>query len=253
MAQKAEKLKGIIFDKDGTLFDYAQIWEEVLKEGIDNAFISMGKSEHLRAKQAMLKMIGIDEQGKCLPKGLVFTHRPVIIMRRFLLYCAKYRINAIKAFRSYHYSVKHSEILLTEKLKQMDFTLQKTLFKTLKDRGYKIGIITSDNASSTSLFLSLMGLQPMVDFVASRDSHYRRKPHPQAFIEFCTKCNLKNGQVAMVGDTLTDMIFAKRAKAGYTIALLSGSNDGKRLSKLSDVLYPDISFLSDDKILFPPQ
>ena len=35
MAQMNEKLKGIIFDKDGTLFDYAQVWEDVLKEGIE--------------------------------------------------------------------------------------------------------------------------------------------------------------------------------------------------------------------------
>lgn len=250
MAQKTEKLKGIIFDKDGTLFDYAQVWEEVLKEGIDNAFHSMGKSEHLRAKQAMLKMIGIDESGNCLPKGLVFTHRHASIMRKFLLYCATYRINAIKAFKSYHYSVKHSEILLTEKLSKMDFSLQQSIFQNLKQQGYKIGIITSDNASSTSLFLSLMGLQPFIDFVASRDSHYKRKPHPQAFHEFCNTFNLQTREVAMVGDTLTDMIFAKRAKAGYIIALLSGSNDSKRLLKISDALYPDISHLQEDSRLF---
>lgn len=54
----------------------------------------------------------------------------------------------------------------------------------------------------------------------------------------------------MVGDTLTDMIFAKRAKAGYIIALLSGSNDSKRLLKISDALYPDISHLQEDSRLF---
>ncbi len=55
----------------------------------------------------------------------------------------------------------------------------------------------------------------------------------------------------MGGDTITDMLFAKRAKAGYTIALLSGSNDKKSLRRLSDVVYPDISALLTDKRLFP--
>ncbi len=250
MAQTAEKLKGIIFDKDGTLFDYAQVWEDVLKEGIDNTFTSMGRKEHHKAKRAMLELMGIDREGKCLPKGLVFTHRPARILRRFLLYCLRYRVNAIKAIRGYHQSVKNSEALLTEKLRTMDFTIQQTLFRELKKAGYAIGIITNDNDSSTSLFLSLMGLEKMVDFVSSRDSHYHRKPHPQAFQAFCKQAGIESHEVAMVGDTITDMVFAKRSKAGYTVALLSGSNDRKRLKAISDVVYTDISALLYDKRIF---
>jgi len=55
----------------------------------------------------------------------------------------------------------------------------------------------------------------------------------------------------MVGDTITDMLFAKRSKAGYTIALLTGSNDRKRLRPISDVIYADISALLQDKRIFP--
>lgn len=251
MAQMNEKLKGIIFDKDGTLFDYAQVWEDVLKEGINSAFVSMGKAEHQKAKKAMLHLMGIDEHGDCHPKGLVFTHRPVQIFRRFLLYCIRYRVNAIKAIRAYHQSVQNSEVLLSEKLGKMDFSLQQTLFSTLKERGYSIGIITNDNASSTSLFLSLMGLSDYIDFVSCRDSNYKKKPHPQAFLEFCRQQDILPGQVAMVGDTITDMLFAKRSEAGYTIALLSGSNDNKSLRPLADVVYPDISAIIADKRLFP--
>lgn len=253
MAQTAEKLKGIIFDKDGTLFDYAQVWEDVLKEGIDKTFTSMGRKEHQKAKNALLTLMGIDEEGKCLPKGLVFTHRPVRILRRFLVYCVRYRVNAIKAIRGYHQSVRNSEVLLTEKLRKMDFTIQQTLFRKLKEAGYAIGIITNDNDSSTTLFLALMGLEEMVDFVSSRDSHYRHKPHPEAFQTFCSKAGINSSEVAMVGDTITDMLFAKRSKAGYTIAVLSGSNDRKRLKPISDVIYADISALLHDKRIFTSQ
>ncbi len=253
MAQKVEKLKGIIFDKDGTLFDYAQVWETILKEGIALTFNSMGRQNQQSAKQAMLSLMGIDEKGQCIPKGLVFTHRRVQILRRFLLYCIRYRVNAIKAIKGYQRSVKHSEVLLNEKLKQMDFSIQQSLFRRLKEKGYYIGVITSDNASSTNLFLSLMGLEKMVDFIASRDSNYRRKPHSEAFNTFCEQAGIQPSQVAMVGDTLTDMLFAKRAQAGYRVALLSGSNDRRSLERLSDVVYEDISSLHHDTRLFPAQ
>lgn len=246
MAQLNGKLKGIIFDKDGTLFDYAQVWEDVLKENIELSFEAMGKSSKVKAKQAMLHLMGIDNEGACHPKGLVFTHRKVQIFRRFLLYCFRYRINVIKAMRAYHHSVQHSEVLLSRKLKTMDFSLQQRLFAHLKEQGMKIGVITNDNASSTSLFLSLMGIEQYVDFVASRDSRFKHKPNPEAFLHFCNLYDLQPRQVAMVGDTITDMLFAKQAKAGYTIALLSGSNDVRSLSALADVVYPDISHLLND-------
>ncbi len=250
MAQTADKLKAIIFDKDGTLFDYAQVWQTVLIESIDSAFEAMGKHDRLRAKEAMLRLMGIDEAGRCLPSGLVFTHRRVRIFRRFFLYCIRWRVNAFKAMRAYYLSVTNSETLLGAKLAAMDFSMQRHLFSSLKDAGHRIGIITSDTDSSTALFLRLMGLAEYVDFVVSRDSHYKRKPHPQAFLEFCSRFGLTAGQVAMVGDTITDMLFAKRAGAGYRIGVLSGSNDVRRLGRHSDVVYPDISTLIDDRRLF---
>ncbi|MGI6489975.1 MAG: HAD family hydrolase [Sphaerochaeta sp.] len=250
MAQTADKLKAIIFDKDGTLFEYAEVWESVLIASIENAFTVMGKHDRLRAKEALLRLMGIDEEGNCLPSGLVFTHRRVQIFRRFLTYCIRWRVNAIKALRAYHLSLAHSERLLSAKLATMDFSMQQHLFSSLKDAGYHIGIITNDSDSSTALFLSLMGLQQYIDFVASRESHYKRKPHPQAFFEFCTRFSLTPCQVAMVGDTLTDMLFARKAGAGYRIGVLSGSNDARRLERHSDIVYPNISVLLDDNRLF---
>jgi phosphoglycolate phosphatase len=251
MTQNNHSLKGIIFDKDGTLFDYAQVWGEVLAQSITEAFTVLGKPDHEEAKKAMLRMLGIDHEGKTIPKGLVFTHRKDRILCRFMLFCARYRINALKAFKTYEENVRNSELLIKEKLMSMDFSVQQELFSLLKECNYSIGIITSDTISSTHLFLRQMGLDDMVDFISARDSDYKRKPNPEAFDFFCSKFNLQSNEVAVVGDTGTDMKFAKNSKAGYRIALLSGSNNKKLLQKTSDVLYGDISSLLRDKKLFP--
>ncbi|MDT4762399.1 HAD family hydrolase [Sphaerochaeta sp. PS] len=251
MSQKADKLKGIIFDKDGTLFDYAQVWAEVLSEAVNTAFAEMGKKEHKPAQKAMLRLMGIDDDGKTLAKGLVFTHKKRVIIKRYLLYCIRYRINAIKTFRVYQQNIKNSELLVSERLKTLDFSLQQALFTKLKENGYRIGVITSDTTSSSKVFLKLMGLDGMIDFLSARDSQYSKKPHPQSFEAFCDNFGLLSEEVAMVGDTETDMFLAKKAKAGYTIALLSGSNNRKLLRRLADVVYKDISFLSNDSRLFP--
>lgn len=254
MTQKAQNLKGIVFDKDGTLFDYAHVWAEVLSETVATAFAEMGKgtAEHKRAQQAMLTLMGIDNEGNSLAKGLVFTHKRHLILKRYLLYCIRYRINAVKAFRLYQQNIKHSEDLVSKHLQNLDFTVQQNLFSKLKERGYYIGIITSDTETSSKNFLSIMGLEGMVDFLSTRDSSYHRKPHPQAFKAFCSRFNLDSHEVAIVGDTETDMKMAKKGKAGYTIAVLSGSNDEKLLKRMASVIYKDISYLEHDPRLFPP-
>ncbi|MGB4405981.1 MAG: HAD family hydrolase [Sphaerochaeta sp.] len=254
MTQSEYNLKGIVFDKDGTLFDYAQVWAEVLSEAVTTAFAEMGKNKgkHKIAQQAMLRLMGIDDEGNTLAKGLLFTHKRRVIFKRYLLYCIRYRIPVVKTFRIYHQNIKNSEMLVSERLRELDFSMQQQLFAKLKETGYHIGIITSDTESSTKVFLSLMGLDHMVDFLSTRDSKYHKKPHPQAFEAFCSRFALASSEVAMVGDTETDMKMAKKAKAGYTIAVLSGSNDRKILGRLADVLYKDVSYLSDDPRLFPP-
>jgi|GEM_PF-338727 len=253
MTQNEYNLKGIVFDKDGTLFDYAQVWAEVLSEAVTTAFAEMGKNKgkHKRAQLAMLRLMGIDDEGNTLAKGLVFTHKKQVIIKRYLLYCMRYRINPLKTFRVYHQNIKNSESLVSEKLKTLDFSIQQQLFTKLKENGYRIGIITSDTESSSKVFLSLMGLDHMVDFLSTRDSKYHKKPHPQAFEAFCSRFSLATGEVAMVGDTETDMKMALKAKAGYTIAVLSGSNDKKMLGRFADVIYNDVSYLLDDERLFP--
>ena len=253
MTQNEYNLKGIVFDKDGTLFDYAHVWAEVLSEAITTAFAEMGKDKrkHQRAQQAMLRLMGIDDEGNTLAKGLVFTHKKRVIIKRYLLYCLRYRIKPIKAFRVYHQNIKNSEALVGERLKDLDFSMQQRLFEKLKENGYRIAIITSDTDSSSKTFLSQMGLDHMVDFLSTRDSKYHKKPHPQAFEAFCSRFSLDSEQVAMVGDTETDMRMAKKAKAGYTIAVLSGSNDKRVLKRYADVIYSDISSLSEDTRLFP--
>lgn len=253
MTHNEYNLKGIIFDKDGTLFDYAQVWAEVLSEAITTAFAEMGKNQgkHQRAQKAMLRLMGIDAEGNTLANGLVFTHKKRVIIKRYLMYCMRYRINPLKTFHVYNQNIKNSEALVGERLKCLDFSMQQQLFSKLKQNGYRIGIITSDTESSSKVFLSLMGLDHMVDFLSTRDSAYHKKPHPQAFEAFCSRFSLSSSEVAMVGDTETDMKMAKKAKAGYTVAVLSGSNDGKLLRRLADVVYKDISFLSSDSSLFP--
>ena len=56
------KIKGIIFDKDGTLYDYVQVWAPVIKNVIRTVFISLNIKDSKEAREHLYQIIGIDNE-----------------------------------------------------------------------------------------------------------------------------------------------------------------------------------------------
>ena len=116
---------------------------------------------------------------------------------------------------------------------------------------YIIGIVTSDTTSSTELFLERMEITSYVSFLRTKDSPTHKKPNPEAIREFCAQFSLESSEVAVIGDTVVDMEFGRAGKAGYCIAVLTGSGDKEGLSAVADAVYPGIRNILSDPILFP--
>lgn len=244
------ELKGVIFDKDGTLFDYRLVWKDVLSSTVSAVLAALGKKDTPELHDSFLHLLGITKTG-VNPHGLVFTHKHYKTFFKMLGFCIRYGINPFIVPAQYKKALRSTQKQIVHTLDALDFTPQVELLTRLKEHGYRIGVITSDTAESCEVFLEHMGLTPLVEFIATRDHGMKRKPHPEAFRAFCTKTGLSPTQVAVVGDTDTDMLFARRAKAGYTVAVLTGSNDLPVLTRLSDVVYPDIQAIHTDRRFFP--
>lgn len=245
-----KELKGVIFDKDGTLFNYRLVWKDVLSSTVSAVLTALGKEDTPQLHESFLTLLGITPTG-VNPHGLVFMHNRCKTFIKMFGFCVRHRINLFIVPTLYKKALRNTQKQIIRTLESMDFSPQVALFTRLRAHGYRIGVITSDTAESCEVFLAHMGLSPLVDFIATRDHEVKRKPHPEAFHEFCHMAGLSPGQVAVVGDTDTDMLFARRGKAGYVVAVLSGSNDIPRLTRLSDVVYSDILSINDDARFFP--
>lgn len=250
--KQQQPLKGVIFDKDGTLFDYRLVWGDVLNSTVSTVLTAVGKEDTPQLHDSFLTLLGITKDG-VNPHGLVFVHKHVRMFFTMLAFCIRHRINPFIVPAQYKKALRSTQKQIVYTLDTLDFSPQVSLFRKLREQGYHIGVITSDTAESCEVFLSHMGIAPLVDFVATRDHGYKRKPHPEALRAFCDTTGLSPGQVAVVGDTDTDMLFAKRGKAGYIVAVLTGSNNIPALTRLSDIVYPDIQYLYQDRRFFPPR
>lgn len=243
-------LKAIIFDKDGTLFNYSNVWHEVIKNSIDQAFSNSNLKRRDKRKKDLIRLLGIDENGNTIASGAIFSHGKYNITKKGLQYCFTNCMFPSTLVKYTKKILEYNNINIEKKIKSMDFSKQKALFKKLKDNGYKIGVVTVDNTISANLFIKYMGIEKYVDFVSTKDDDFANKPKPDSFIQFCKLFDLDPSQVAMVGDTLSDMKYANNSKAGYTIGVLWGANDLPNLSKYADVVYPNIFHLLTDPVIF---
>lgn len=251
------KIKGILFDKDGTLFNYSLVWGPTISRLVDSILMTNSiRGDNDKAREEMFRIVGIDDKGNSYSDGAIYNHYrlgKVKSIFRLLCFCAKRGLNPVKIIKLISSVSAHSEQGVSEVLGKMDFSDLRTLFEKLTGQGYVIGVVTNDITFSARTCLNAMGIADYVSFLRTRESNCKKKPNPEAIKQFATAFKLKGNEIAVVGDCPIDMLFARNGKAGYKIAVLTGMGDREKLSLSSDVVYEDINGLVSDKVLFPTE
>lgn len=229
-------IKAILFDKDGTLMDFHSIWvkvaDEVVTEFIDSHALP------ITFKTTILSEIGVNGD----------------FVDPYSALAAGTSKDLAHIFHKYIPSIVYSKVhdWISEKLfstlyKQRSHMRMTTdlpkLLTALKKKNYIIGIVTADDYASTELFLQQYELQSFFHFIVTSDTFPVQKPDKQIVEAFCSKFNVSPDEVAIVGDTPTDLHLAKNSGARYGIGVLSGTGDEKTLAPLSDVLLPSVGEL----------
>lgn len=247
-------IKGIILDKDGTLFNYGEVWGPILSDAIAKGLAKarMPESRKHECISDFCRVVGVDGNGKTYPDGIIFRHDKLLLATlRILRITFRYHMNPWRVWNSVKAIIKHEGFPTAEQLEKIDFPYVEETIKALHDRGYILGIVTTDTDESTDLFLSRMGIKEYISFIRTKNSETHPKPNPEAIKEFCKEYGLESQSIAVIGDTVVDMEFAKEGKAGYRIAVLTGSGDRERLSECADAVYPSLRDIITDPILFP--
>ena len=113
-----------------------------------------------------------------------------------------------------------------------------------KHQGIKLGVVTADNQHITHQCLQRLGIEDLFDVIYTDDGVTPTKPDPSCVYDFCQKMGIAKDQVVMVGDTMTDVRFAKNA--GIMVVGLA-QNEGNRaiLAPHADVVVSSLSQLAD--------
>jgi phosphoglycolate phosphatase len=134
---------------------------------------------------------------------------------------------------------KEFHLLMQEKQYQAElFPQVKEILALLKHRGFKLAVATSKDKHEMAKALQYHGLENTFDMICC-GKEYGEKPNPAMLTHIMTILHVRSDETIMIGDTTTDMEFAKNAGV-KSIGVTFGAHTHERLK-----LYEPVAFLSD--------
>jgi phosphoglycolate phosphatase len=223
-------LRGVIFDKDGTLFDFGTTWEAWAAAFLLRA--AMG--DRVRAAQ-IGRHIGFDlVQRKFARDSVVIAGTPVEVADALAPHFpTQSRADLIAMLND-----EAANAPQAESVPLIPF------LDGLRARGLRLGVATNDAEAPALAHLGAAGVVAHFDFIAGSDSGHGGKPAPGQLFGFCAETGLAPAQVVMVGDSLHDL-HAGRAAGMRTVGVLTGLATLDELAPFAEIVLPHIGHLPD--------
>ena len=220
---------GILFDKDGTLFDFQATWAAVTGKLLSDLAAGDPVLE-ARLAQAAGYDLGT---GALRPGSIVVAHTLAETADALLAVMPRGTDRARVIEQMLHYA---------ETAPQVEAVPLKPFFEALSGRGLKLGIATNDAEAAARAHLGRAGVERAFDFIAGYDSGFGAKPAPGQLLGFCEATGLSPDAVIMVGDSGHDLISA-RAAGMRAVAVLTGLASAEELASGAEVVLPHIGLL----------
>lgn len=230
MDVSSSPIRGIIFDKDGTLFDFGSTWEAWA-----SAFLLRAADNNFSRAAKLGKSIGYD----------LYTQK--FTLDSIVIAGTPYDIANLLIPHFPDQSQSDLVDLLNEeatKVPQAEAVPLIPFLSELRGRGFKLGIATNDFEAPAIAHLQSAEIMSYFEFIAGSDSGYGGKPAPGQLLGFCDVTGLPPSETLMVGDSLHDLRAARAAKM-RAFGVLTGLANESELAPFSDAVRPDIGYLPD--------
>lgn len=221
-----QDIRAILFDKDGTLFDFQATWGAWALGLL--AELSQGDDDLART---MAGVLDFDPDARRFRPGsavIAGTGREVAELLAPLT-----PARGLAALETHIARAAAAAPLVPA-------VPLRPLLSGLRAGGLRLGVATNDFES-----VARQHLAPQIDlfdFIAGFDSGYGGKPEPGMLLAFAAQIGVPPRAVLMVGDSRHDLI-AGRAAGMATLGVLTGVATQDDLAPLADVVRPDIGHL----------
>ncbi|MBK1669599.1 haloacid dehalogenase [Rhodovibrio sodomensis] len=224
-------IRGILFDKDGTLADYEATWGPINRRV---AGVAGGGDPALTRR--LLEIGGHDAAtGRTRGGSLLAASHTREIAHAWIDAGAPFAIDDLTARMDAAFAEGAREAVPVTDIA--------ALFGRLRTRGLALGVATSDGARAAHATLARLGVNGGDLFVAGYDSGFGGKPQPGMVWGFCAAVGLTPAQVIVVGDNTHDLEMAEAAGCAAALGVLTGTGQRAELAARADAVLPSIDAL----------
>ncbi len=226
-------IKAVLFDKDGTLIDFADTFFEACAIVIDR----LSNGDAAIADELALAVEFDRATNSCPASSQIVGGTSLSVAQLW---------HPILQRQSASHLARELDDYFDEytRLSVRAFAYTKSTLIQLQAMDIVLGVATNDSQANAQAHLAALGIEDMFAFVAGYDSGFGAKPQPGMVTEFCRQYSLPSAQVAMVGDSINDLLAAANAGA-LAIGVGSGIANFDDLKSHSDHFLKDISHLPD--------
>jgi len=221
-------IRGVIFDKDGTLFDFQRTW------GIwtSQVLVRIAGSDGMLLEQ-LARSLGYDTKTRRVQPGSVIV--------------AGTPMEIAAVIHSHIPTIGQSQICdwLNEEAETAPQVLVTDLHRLSAElRRIDLGlcVMTNDSEGPARAHLASVQALELFDLVIGSDSGFGAKPQAAPLLALADKMDIPAAACVMVGDSTHDLR-AGRAAGMRTVAVLTGLAEAAELAPLANAVLPDVSHL----------
>lgn len=226
-------IRGLLFDKDGTLFDFVATWIGVF----DDTLAALSSDPVVRRQMA--HAVGYDPDARRFVPGSPGVAAPLDEVAQILATHLPGRdIREIEAIANRVAEAAVGRGALVPAVPDLAGFLD-----GLSGAGYRLGVATHDSEAAAHAHLDGVAVRDRFDFIAGYDSGHGLKPGPGMLLAFAATVGLAPAEIAMIGDSIHDLGVAPAAGAAAAIGVLTGPATRADLAPHADHVLDSIADL----------
>ncbi|MGB0867149.1 MAG: HAD family hydrolase [Granulosicoccaceae bacterium] len=226
-----KQIKGVLFDKDGTLFEYGDTWQVWSERVVDE----LAAGEQVLRDQ-LAQSVGYCFQSKRFsPGSLVVNASSNEIIEAWAMH-----LPHLSAAEIEQVGIRHLGGLPLNPVCDLA-----QLANALRQMGLAVGCGTNDYESSAREQLGRAGVLQHFDFVCGFDSGHGAKPGPGMLLAFAEHIGAQPSELVMVGDSTHDLHSGEAAGVALNIGVLTGPARREDIASSADEVLPSVASLPD--------
>mgnify|MGYP001209380589 FL=1 len=225
-------IRGVLFDKDGTLIDVNGTWVPVYRHILMQLF-----DVDEAGAEALMEQVGYDpETGRFTPGSIIAAGTTAQLVDVWWP-------QATPAQRRDYARILDHDFTPIVKDALKPLLPLVPVFEALKAQGLRLGVATNDSQLSARNHMDELGVLSFFDEIVAADTVPVPKPSGDMIRHFARITGMSPSEIAMVGDNGHDMEEARNGGAGLAVAVLSGNAGPEHISHLADYTIASVAEL----------